>query len=113
MMKDIKTTLEIFLEAANKQAEATEQGDYKMANKCYDKIIKSIAFLKSENAIDKLLEYLADTSIGVRLWSACFVLPIDEGKGIKVLKDIVKTKGIHSLTAETTLSEWKKGNLKF
>jgi hypothetical protein len=112
-MKDIKTTLEIFLEAANKQAEATEQGDYKMANKCYDKIIKSIAFLKSENAIDKLLEYLTDSSIGVRLWSASFLLPVYEEKGKGVLKDIVKTKGIHSLTAETTLSEWKKGNLKF
>jgi hypothetical protein len=112
-MKDINTALEIFLEAATKQAEATEQGDYKMANKCYNKIIKAIDFLKRENAIDKLLEYLTDTSIGVRLWSACFLLPIYKEKGIRVLKDIVKTKGIHSLTAETTLSEWKKGNLKF
>lgn len=112
-MKDIKTTLEIFLEAAAKQAEATEQGDYKMANKCYDKIIKSTAILKSENAIDNLLDYLTDSSIGVRLWSASFLLPVYEEKGIKALKDIIKTKGIHSLTAETTLSEWKKGNLKF
>lgn len=112
-MKNIETALEFFLEASVKQVEATEIGDYKSANKYYDRIIKSTNFLKDENAIDRLLDYLSSPYVGVRLWSACFLLPLYEQKGIKILKDIAKTKGIHSLTAETTLSEWKKGNLKF
>lgn len=112
-IKDINTALEVFEESAVKQAAATEQGDYKTGNKCYDRIIKAVAFLKSENEISQLEKYLFDSSVGVRLWSACYLLPINEREGIRVLEDIAKSAGIHSLTAETTLSEWRKGNLKF
>ena len=112
-IKDIKTALAIFEKAALEQAEATLQGDYKTGNKRYDEIIKAAAFLKSENAIDNLQNYLFHPSVGVRLWAACYWLPINEREGIKVLEEIVKRPDIHSLTAETTISEWKKGNLKF
>ncbi|MEH6305238.1 hypothetical protein RYH73_06265 [Olivibacter sp. CPCC 100613] len=44
---------------------------------------------------------------------AYYWLAVNEQEGIKVLEEIVKGSGIDSLTAETTLSEWKKGNLKF
>ena len=113
MMKDIKTALEIFEVVCIKHSEATELGDNKTGNKHYSKIMKAIAFLKSENAISSLNDYLSSPSIGVRLWSACYLLPVNEQEGIKVLEEIVKSPGINSLVAETTLSEWRKGNLKF
>jgi hypothetical protein len=112
-IKDIKTALEIFEEACIKHSEATEQGDYKTCNKSYNTIVKAITFLKSKNAMSNLSDYLFNQHIGVRLWSACYWLPINEKEGIKILEEIIKSSGIISFTAETALSEWKKGNLKF
>jgi hypothetical protein len=112
-IKEIKIALEIFEEACIKHSEATEQGDYKTGNKYYTKIVKAATFLKNENAISNLRDYLSSPFVGVRLWTACYWLAVNEQEGIKVLEEIVKSPGIHSLTAETTLSEWKKGNLKF
>lgn len=112
-IEDTKAALQIFEEACIKHSEATERGDYKMGNKYYAKIIKAAAFLKSENAISNLKDYLSSPFVGVRLWAACYWLAVNEQEGIKVLKEITKCPGIHSLTAETTLSEWKKGKLKF
>lgn len=111
-MKDIKTVLGIFEEACINHAEATEQGDYKNGNKYYNKIVKAVTFLKKENAINSLKDYLSSSLVGVRLWAAYYWLGVNEKEGIKVLEEIVKRKDIHSLTAETTISEWKKGNLK-
>lgn len=111
-MKDIKTALEIFEDACIKHSEATEQGDYKTGNKYYDQIVKAVNFLKNENEINTLKKYLSSPSVGVRLWTAYFWLGVDKKEGVKVLEEIVKRADIHSLTAETTLSEWKKGNLK-
>lgn len=112
-MKDIKTVLEIFEDSCIKHSEATKKGDYKTGNKYYSKIIKTGTFLKNENEISRLKDYLSSPFIGVRLWSACYWLPVNEEEGIKVLEEIVKSQEINSLTAETILSEWKKGNLKF
>ena len=112
-IKDIKTALKIFEEACIKHSEATEQGDYKTGNKYYAKIIKAVTFFKSENAIINLEYYLSSPFVGVRLWAACYWLSVNEREGIKVLEEIAKSTGINSLTAETTLKEWKKGNLTF
>ena len=81
-IKDIQTALEIFEDACIKHSEATEQGDYKTGNKYHSKIMKAIAFLKNENAITNLKDYLSSPSVGVRLWSACYWLPINEQEGI-------------------------------
>jgi hypothetical protein len=112
-IKDINTALALFEEAATRHAEATEQGDYKVGNKCYDKIVKVVAFLKNENAIDNLLCLLSNPSIGARLWAASYLLPTHEKEGVEILEEIEKRTDIHSLTAETTLNEWRKGKLKF
>lgn len=112
-IEDIHTALEFFQEAATNQAVATEQGDYKIANKNYNKILKAIAFLKNKSAINTLSKLLSNPSIGVRLWAARYLLPINERESIKILTEIANTKSIHSLSAETTLKEWLKGTLEF
>lgn len=112
-IKDLKTALGIFKESSIKQAEATEKGDYKTGNKCYDRITKAANYLKKENAISSLKEFLSSDFVGVRLWAAYYWLSVDENEGTRVLEEIAKSTDIHSLSAETTLSEWKKGNLKF
>jgi hypothetical protein len=112
-IKDIATALLQFEEAANMHADATEHGDYKTANKCYANITKVISLLKEQDDMQKLSELLNHDSIGVRIWAATYLLPVLEDEGLRVLKQIAGSTGIHSLTAKTTVSEWEKGNLKF
>jgi Domain of unknown function (DUF2019) len=111
-IKDIESALKSFEAAADKQAEATEQGDYKTANKNYDIIIAAIEFLKEHNRLILLDEFLNHSSVGVRLWAASYLLNIKKDEAVKTLIAIARSGGIHSLTAGTTLSEWKKRNLK-
>jgi len=110
---DIQTALEFFQKAATSQAKATEQGDYKTANKNYNEILKAIAFLKNKSAINTLSKLLSNPSIGVRLWAARFLLQINETESIKILTEIANTESIHSLSAETTIEEWLRGTLEF
>lgn len=45
-------------------------------------------------------------------WRGLLLVSINEQEGVKVLEEIVKSSGIHLLTAETTLSTWKKRKLE-
>jgi len=109
---DINTAIHIFKDAADRQAKAIEIGDYNQANKCYDQITKVVTFLKDNNALLELQPLLTNDSVGIRLWAACYLLRVDEKKAITVLEEISNLKGIHSLTAKTTIKEWRKGNIK-
>jgi hypothetical protein len=111
-IKDITTALTLFQEAASKHSEATAQGDYKAGNKCHATIVKAMTFLKEQGEALALLKFLNHASVGVRMWAATYLLPIKENEGIEALEQIAAQAGIHSLTAKTTLSEWRKGNLK-
>ncbi|MEK6153605.1 DUF2019 domain-containing protein [Flavobacteriaceae bacterium 3-367] len=112
-VKDIETALAFFAEASFKQAQATEQGDYKTGNKYYDIIVKATTFIKNVNAIDSLHQYLSNPSVGVRMWAAYYLLNAYEKESVKVLEEISKSSSIYALTADTTLSEWRKGSLEF
>jgi hypothetical protein len=110
--KKIEKALKTFEEEAKKHAECTEKGNYKSGNICYSKIVKSVSVLRNENLVSKLSIFLNSSSIGVRLWSATFLLPINEKDSLRVLEEITKNLDIHSSTAKYTLSEWRLGNLK-
>lgn len=102
-----------FEEAADKHANATEVGDYKTANRYYAVISKVVTFLKEKNQLIALAECLNHHSVGVRMWAAAYLLPVVEPEAIRVLEQISRDEEIHSFTAKTTISEWRKGNLKF
>jgi hypothetical protein len=111
-IKDTSEALTLFEGAALKHAEATEQGDYKAGNKCYAVITKAVMFLKEQGDVQKLSDFINHNSVGVRIWAATYLLPVLEDEGIRALEQIAGLPGIHSLTAKTTLSEWRNGNLK-
>jgi hypothetical protein len=111
-IKDIETALLNMEEAANKHAEAIEQGDSKAANKNYAVMVKNITFLKNQNSIDKLSAFLNHGSTGVRLWASTYLLSVKEDEALKVLEHIASGTGILSFSAEMVVKEWKKGNLK-
>lgn len=50
-------------------------------------------------------------SVGVRNLAATYLLSVREKEAVKTLEGAVKRNDIHSFIAETTLSEWRKGNL--
>jgi len=110
---DIKSALTLFQEAAINHEKATEEGDFKTGNKSYDLITKAVAYLKDKDSIAELKPLLSNSSVGARLWAACFLLPVVEKQSITVLDEISKSTSILALDAETTICEWKKGNLKF
>ncbi len=107
----IEKALKNLKEAAIDHANATEEGNHKLANKSYDVIVKEVKNLKNEDALDYLLKLLNNPNVGVRLFSATFLLPHYEKEAVSILKDIAKRTDIHSLDAEMTLEEWNKGNL--
>ncbi len=111
-IKNIDSAEKIFVEAALNHSEAIELGNYKIANKNYDHVIKAVLFLKSQKAISNLSKLLTHSSLGVRLAAATFLLDLYPIESEKTLKEIVNSQGIHSFRAETILSEWKNGNLK-
>ena len=111
-IKDIQSALALFEESAIKQAESTEIGDYKSGNKAYKSLIHAINFLKELEHVPSLNAFLYHSNVGVRIWAATYLLPFNEANAIIVLEDISKRRDIFSLDAETTLSEWRKGNLK-
>lgn len=111
-MKDTTAIIEKFVEASMKHEEATNEGDYKTANKSYRIIVKMVDFLKDHEEINKLSELLNHSSVGVRLWTATILLPVSELESLKVLNQISKGNGIHSFEALTIIKEWENGNLK-
>jgi len=111
-IKDVSEALTSFEESAIKHSEAIDQGDYKAANRNHDKIIEAISFLKEQDSVNHLENLLNHSSVGVRGWAATYLLPVKEQLAMTVLEEISKGSGIRSLAAETTLKEWRKGNLK-
>lgn len=111
-IKDIITALNLFEEASIKHAEATKEGNYTLGNKNYDKVVMAVSYLKEHSCLNELIKFLNHNAIGVRLAAATFLLPVHEEEGIEILEKISKSTDFFSFIAETTLSEWRKGNLK-
>lgn len=110
-LTDIKSAIVLFKEASVNHAKSIEEGNYKNANRNYDNVIKSVSYLKKEDAVYELLILLTSNDIAIRLSAATFLLPTHEQESKKTLIDIMKNQDIHSFRAEMILKEWQKGNL--
>lgn len=93
--KEIDKAYMMFEEAAIRQVEATEIGDYKMANKNYKIIVRAARFLKEMNKMKMVSKLLDSESIGARMWAATYLLPISENEAIQVLQQIANEGRIH------------------
>lgn len=111
-IKNIEEALGLFIDSASKQIESNENGDYKIGNKCYDDLVIVTNYLKRTNSIKELRKLLDNKHIGVRLWSATYLLRDFEEEAKQTLREIVSlSHPVHSFTAEVTLSEWSNGSL--
>lgn len=110
---EIQNRLVAFKEAAISHAVATEASDYRLANESADKIRRSVNWLDKGGARTELSTLLEHDCIGVRIWSAAYLLNTElSDKAVEVLTAAGKTKGVQGFDARTTLDEWKKGTLK-
>jgi hypothetical protein len=113
-MKKLNELLSEYISYAEQHGEAIAEGNYKIANKSHDKLLKTLMAIrqyKTEgcNALLKLTDHEKDA---VRGWAAIHSLKYDTEKSEKVLEEITKKKGIISFSAEMALKEWKKGTLE-
>ena len=60
-IKDISKAMAIFEEAALKQAESIELGNYKLANEYHSKIVGSVDYLRKLNKISDLRIFLKNS----------------------------------------------------
>jgi hypothetical protein len=101
------------IDSAEQHSIASESGNYKIANKNYDKIHNAVMYLRNTNSVDKLEELLSNEKVSVRLAVASYLLSDNPQKAISVLQEIINSNLPHkSFTASLVLQEWEKGNLK-
>ncbi len=110
---DASMALSEFELGALAHTHALETGDYRTANKAYKQIVNAIDYLKEHNQILLLMNMLDNSSVGVQSWEACYLLPVREMEALSALEKIAQRHDIQGFSAQTTLSEWRKGNLKF
>jgi hypothetical protein len=107
--------IENFIDATIKHGEATEEENWKVANRQYKTIEKSYQQLKEmdEEGVNELIKLLDYDNDYVKLWSASYLLPVTEEKAKSILIMLSQKVGPPSFEAKMTLEEWEKGNLKF
>ena len=94
-LNNISSALNLFIESAKEHTLATEEGNYRKGNKNYYLIVEAISYLRNNNSLTELKPLLNNSYIGVRLWTACYLLPVFEKEQIyskipnKINNDIV------------------------
>lgn len=112
-IKNLKEALEIFEDAAIKQADAIMQkGSSKIANRNYDKILSVAQYLRENKLLPELSIFYMHPNLSVRSWAAAYLLPVYEEESIKILEEIAKFEGFGVLDADILIKEWKKGKLR-
>lgn len=83
-----------------------------LANKYAKRIINCYLQLKELGRVSDLGKLLKSENENVRLWAATHTLQINTLESKEVLKTLAAKPGPNALSAEMTLREWERGNLK-
>jgi hypothetical protein len=113
---EVETLVRVYREAAMAHGVATEQGNYRVANRQHDVLAEVYRELRSRGRDSQmeLLRLLDDINVHVRAWVAAHALEFAPDRGEAVLKRLASgAPSAVRLNAEMTLSEWKKGSLAF
>jgi hypothetical protein len=116
-MKELFTcteqAVETFIESATQHSTASENGDYKTANRHYALVQKAVRYFRETSQIKELEKLLDHPDVRVRLAAAAYSLGHYKQKAITVLEDIVAQRIPHkSFEAELILNEYRKGNFE-
>ena len=111
---DLQTVLQQYIEACHIHgSETDDEVNYKKINKAADVIIKNIGILMSSEEGTALAKaQLYNEDVYVAAWTASLLIFDYKRECKKVLKSVIKNKGVFAFSMETFYKEWKKGNLK-
>jgi hypothetical protein len=114
--KSIHTLISQYAEAAAAHGQGSWDGNYKKANRNYDIVanIRRELMERGEEGRMALLELLNHPDPHVRTSAAAYALQFAPERAEAVLVEVGQSDvGIVSFTAEMTLEQWRKGELKF
>lgn len=109
-IQTVEDALSVFEHSTVVHGEATKQGNYKVGNKAYDRIIKAVSFLRQGGNEALLYRYLQHEKPVVRI-TAAFTLRSNEENLIKVLGQAGSCDDILAHGARHILSQWRAGKL--
>ncbi len=106
--------VEKFKQMAIKSFEAQEKGSSRTVNGCYESLKKIAIELYKNGEIEKLKPLMYSEHDAVRFEAAVRLLPIYTEEAEAVLEELSPNKGaLIYFSAEMTLREWRKGNMKY
>jgi hypothetical protein len=108
-----KEAINTIITSAQKHTYATDNGDYKTANKNYDLVVEAVDYLKKNNELDKLKDLITHNEISVKVAVASFLIKYSDPQAIAILEEIA-SKAIphHSFTAQILLKQWNGKKIK-
>ncbi len=111
---DLQTVLEKYIQACHTHGSETVISlDYSKVNKANSQIMKNIKILmSSEEGIALAKAQLYNEDVYVSSWTATLLIFDYPKECKKVIKSVIKDKGIWAGSIRTFYEEWKKGNMK-
>ena len=111
---DIQKYINEYIDSCILHGCATEEGNHKLANKSYKKIITNYNNLKrlGDIRLTALVKLLDHPNLSVQLWSSSHLLPFNENLAKNKLRKLSLETGSVSLNAEITLEEWENNQLE-
>jgi hypothetical protein len=100
------------IEEAEEYGTGLLDGDSKKANKAEDRfrnLVKNAELNSREILLKPLCEH---ENVAVRICAATYLLPIQQGFAVSILKECANNKSVVGLMAEAVLDMWKNGQLK-
>jgi hypothetical protein len=106
----------MYEEAAAQHGQASREGEHRVANAQYKRIVAVWKELRSRGEAGRaaLVRLMGSSNPHVRAWAASHVLEFDPRSAEAELERLANgPPSIARLDAEMTLQEWRAGNLKF
>lgn len=112
-ISSLDNAIEVFVNASIEHGKASEEGNHKVGNKNYYKIVDAAKYLNERSLVGELKKLLIHENLSVQMWAATYLLEKHENEAVELLTTISKKRIPHySFDAQLTLEEWKSGNLK-
>lgn len=103
---------EEYIDSASTHGRATESGDYRLANKSADKLLKlrDLLYSLEDRGESILLSLTVHSDFSVKAWAGADLLPVNEAEALKVLRYVIQNdKGLAAFDAQIVIEEWQAG----
>lgn len=113
MSETIESLESKYREFAEAHGVATQQGDYKAANKSHDKLVALFHKIKAcgSGGEAALLRLMNNECESVVCWAATHSLPFAESEALAVLDTLGKRTGPIGFNAKMVAKQWRSGQL--